>query len=252
MNSESTPQRFALAGAAFRVLAIDGADLNGPTPVTDTWLELAAGGRYDIGFAMPRNAVKLSLAGGAAALALSPDGEGDLPETSSRTVFDPSGYGRPAATPFDATSHFDRRFELAIGRKFGFLDGRPGRHWSINGRLFPHVPMLMVERGDLVELTIVNHSGALHPMHLHGHHALVLSRNGPARHRQSMVGRHPRCRSRRALRARVSRRQSGPLDGPLPQPPARRGRADVASCLCGRRVAVQDRREGAQPPGVRF
>lgn len=27
-------------------------------------------------------------------------------------------------------------------------------------------------------MTIENHSGAVHPMHLHGHHAVVLSRNG--------------------------------------------------------------------------
>jgi FtsP/CotA-like multicopper oxidase with cupredoxin domain len=36
----------------------------------------------------------------------------------------------------------------------------------------------MVEEGDLVEVTIVNHTNAVHPMHLHGHHALVLSRDG--------------------------------------------------------------------------
>ncbi len=27
-------------------------------------------------------------------------------------------------------------------------------------------------------MTISNHSGDVHPMHLHGHHAVVLSRNG--------------------------------------------------------------------------
>jgi len=36
----------------------------------------------------------------------------------------------------------------------------------------------MVEEGDLVRLTITNDTGVVHPMHLHGHHALVLSRNG--------------------------------------------------------------------------
>jgi FtsP/CotA-like multicopper oxidase with cupredoxin domain len=38
--------------------------------------------------------------------------------------------------------------------------------------------MLMVRQGDLVETTIVNRSHNNHPMHLHGHHVLVLSRNG--------------------------------------------------------------------------
>ncbi len=38
--------------------------------------------------------------------------------------------------------------------------------------------MLMVRQGDLVTTTIVNRSHNDHPMHLHGHHVLVLSRNG--------------------------------------------------------------------------
>jgi FtsP/CotA-like multicopper oxidase with cupredoxin domain len=37
-----------------------------------------------------------------------------------------------------------------------------------------------VRKGELVKITFVNHSGALHPMHLHGHHVLVVSRNGQA------------------------------------------------------------------------
>ncbi len=50
--------------------------------------------------------------------------------------------------------------------------------WSINGHLFPDVPMFMVAEGDVVVMHIENHSGEVHPMHLHGHHALVLSRDG--------------------------------------------------------------------------
>ena len=38
--------------------------------------------------------------------------------------------------------------------------------------------MLVVRKGELVRMTIANHSGSAHPMHLHGHHFLVLSRNG--------------------------------------------------------------------------
>ena len=36
----------------------------------------------------------------------------------------------------------------------------------------------MVEENDLVEITIVNDTKVVHPMHLHGHHVLVLSRDG--------------------------------------------------------------------------
>jgi FtsP/CotA-like multicopper oxidase with cupredoxin domain len=38
--------------------------------------------------------------------------------------------------------------------------------------------MFHVEEGDVVRMTIRNDSGDVHPMHLHGHHAFVLSRDG--------------------------------------------------------------------------
>ena len=86
-------------------------------------------------------------------------------------------YGTPADLPFDA-AEADRRFDYAIGRRPGFVNGRPGLWWSINGKLFPDVPMFMVEERDVVVFRIENDSGESHPMHLHGHHAVVLSRNG--------------------------------------------------------------------------
>jgi FtsP/CotA-like multicopper oxidase with cupredoxin domain len=38
--------------------------------------------------------------------------------------------------------------------------------------------MFVVREGDVVTMHIDNHSGDVHPMHLHGHHAVVLARNG--------------------------------------------------------------------------
>jgi FtsP/CotA-like multicopper oxidase with cupredoxin domain len=120
--------------------------------------------------------------GTAATLVLSPDGGGAVPSDEAGTDFDPLDYGEPAPTPFGASSSFDRSFALSIGRKPGFLDGRPGMQWTLNGGIYPDVPMMMVEPGDLVQLTIANDTSTVHPMHLHGHHALVLSRDGrPAR-----------------------------------------------------------------------
>ncbi|MEV4285841.1 multicopper oxidase domain-containing protein [Nonomuraea bangladeshensis] len=49
---------------------------------------------------------------------------------------------------------------------------------SIDGRLYPAVPMLMVTEGDRLKMRIVNRSLIDHPMHLHGHRVRVLSRNG--------------------------------------------------------------------------
>jgi FtsP/CotA-like multicopper oxidase with cupredoxin domain len=38
--------------------------------------------------------------------------------------------------------------------------------------------MYTVVEGDVVRMRLANSSGVAHPMHLHGHHAVVLSRNG--------------------------------------------------------------------------
>ncbi|MDQ2699163.1 MAG: multicopper oxidase domain-containing protein, partial [Actinomycetota bacterium] len=46
--------------------------------------------------------------------------------------------------------------------------------------LYPDVPMFTVAEGDVVRMTVRNDSGDVHPMHLHGHHAVVLSHNGVA------------------------------------------------------------------------
>ena len=178
VNSENGPRTFTVTGTPFRVAAIDGTDLNAPSPLLDTSLELAAGGRYDIVFEAPPWPVAIALAGTKVRFVLSPDGKGDVLPTPSPDRFDPLGYGRPRATPFGPSSRFDRSFDLDIGRKPGFLDGRPGFQWTLNGHIYPDVPMFVVRAGDLVRLTIRNRSGSVHPMHLHGHHMLVLSRNG--------------------------------------------------------------------------
>jgi FtsP/CotA-like multicopper oxidase with cupredoxin domain len=179
VNSDSAVRRFEVSGTSFRVLAIDGHDLNEPEPIESVSLPLAAGGRYDIGFAMPERGARVGLADSDAALELTAAGRRapPPPSDSRRATFDPLAYGRPAPTPFSAPSRFDRHFALTISKKLGFFDGKPGRQWAINGRIYPHVPMFVVEKGDLVRVTITNDTDVVHPMHLHGHHALVLSRN---------------------------------------------------------------------------
>ena len=161
------------------VAAIDGADID-PAPVPEgEAIEVGAGGRYDLLFRMPPAVVSAEVAGSKAALVLSPDGQGEPPAAETRPVFDPAA--RAAARP-TRLERFDRTFLLKIGKKPGFLDGRPGHHWAINGKLYPRIPMFMVAKGDLVRIVLVNDSGSVHPMHLHGHHFLVLTRNGKVVH----------------------------------------------------------------------
>ena len=177
VNTNSSPERFYVT-SPFRVLAIDGTDLNGPTPIQDQMLVLGGGARYDVGFRMPQQSVRVGIARSPTALVLDAGG-GETPAAEEPDVdFDPLGYGRPKPTLLATTSDFDRTFRMDIGKRIGFVKGRPGNHWAINGKLFPDTPMYMVRRGDLVKMRITNSSGKVHPMHLHGHHLLVLSRDG--------------------------------------------------------------------------
>jgi FtsP/CotA-like multicopper oxidase with cupredoxin domain len=178
VNSNSSSEKVELTGTPFRVTAIDGADLNGPQEIEGRTLEIGGGARYDVEFTMPPTGARLDVLGTDTGLLLGPDGKTGLPNPEgSQELFDPATYGSPKATPF-AGAAFDRTFDLRITKKIGFLDGRPGRHWAVNGKVFPETPMFMVRTGDLVRVRIDNETSSIHPMHLHGHHALVLSRDG--------------------------------------------------------------------------
>jgi FtsP/CotA-like multicopper oxidase with cupredoxin domain len=169
INTDNGSLRAWASGSPYRLLAVDGYDVHQPTEVRDRSVLVTAGGRADLEVTAPAR-VEL----GASALVVG----SDVPTSPQPAkTLDLLAYGAPQALPFDATRP-DRRFTYSIGRRPGFLDGRPGVWWSINGHLFPHVPMFVVAEGDVVVMTIRNHSGAVHPMHLHGHHAVVLSRNG--------------------------------------------------------------------------
>ena len=157
----------------YTVLAIDGYDVNEPTRVEGPKLAVPPGGRADLEVTAPAR-VQI---GGATAIALG-EGPTDEPKpVEPEDNLDLLSYGGPAPVPFDISDP-DRHFDYRIGRRPGFVDGKPGLWWSINGHLWPDVPMFMVDEGDVVTFTIKNTSGQAHPMHLHGHHAVVLSRDG--------------------------------------------------------------------------
>ena len=179
VNTDSGPMLTWVAGAPYRVAAVDGRDVNEPTDVEDTAVLVTAGGRVDLELTMPADgsAVRVGAGGGETSMLVGQD-EADAPGTDvPDDELDLLSYGTPAPLPFDVTAP-DREFDYTIGRRPGFLDGRPGMWWTINGKLFPDVPMYVVAEGDVVTMTLENSSGQVHPMHLHGHHAVVLSRNG--------------------------------------------------------------------------
>jgi FtsP/CotA-like multicopper oxidase with cupredoxin domain len=183
VNTDSDPHRFALAGIPFRLVAVDGRDLNEPGEVSEVGLRLAAGGRYDLVFVMPQTPVALVVdndhTGG---LRLRPVGSsGDetaVEDTAGWPELDLLHYGTPTAVPFDADSRADRHFTMVLDRNVAMVNGRPAYAQTVNGLGHPSIPDQLVAEGDLVRLTVVNRSLETHPWHLHGHPVLILSRNG--------------------------------------------------------------------------
>jgi FtsP/CotA-like multicopper oxidase with cupredoxin domain len=165
---------------SFRLLAIDATEVNRPTEVSDRAVTLTAGARADIEVQVPGDgsAVRVQLSK-ASAVIVGPQGaEVPVPPQPGEEL-DLLTYGSPAPLgldPAQATRHFDYQ----IGRRPGFVKGRPGMWWTINGHLFPNVPMFVVRERDVALVHIENRSSEVHPMHLHGHRMVVLARDGVA------------------------------------------------------------------------
>jgi len=173
VNTDNGPLRAWVSGSPYRLVAVDGTDLAGPTEVRDEGVLVTAGGRADLLLTAPARVD----VGGGTALVVGPAGTQVPADPRPDGDVDLLTYGTAGQLPFDA-AHPDRRFTYDIGRRWWVVDGRPGFYWTVNGHLFPDVPMFHVAEGDVVVMTIRNHSGDVHPMHLHGHHAFVLSRDG--------------------------------------------------------------------------
>ncbi len=178
VNTDNGPMSAWVSGAPFRLVAVDGTDLRGPSPVSGKAVTVTAGGRADLEVAMPADGsgARVEL-GGNAAMVLGAPAARVAASPKPAVTLDTLAYGTPAPLGFDPGAA-DRNFEYAVGRRPGFVDGRPGLWWTVNGHLWPDVPMFVVSEGDVVRVHVTNTSGDVHPMHLHGHHAVVLSRNG--------------------------------------------------------------------------
>jgi len=178
-NTDNGPMKVWTSGS-YRLLAIDGTDVHRPTEVSGQSLTLTAGARADLEVRVPDDGtasrVQLSKS---TAVVVGPRGADVAAPAQPHADLDLLAYGSPTALGFDP-AHASRRFDYHIGRRPGFVKGLPGMWWSINGHLFPNVPMYVVREGDVVVMRIENHSGEVHPMHLHGHHVVVLSRNDVA------------------------------------------------------------------------
>lgn len=184
VNTDQQPHRLRLAGAPFRIVAVDGRELAEPGEVTGRPVRIPAGGRVDAVLRMPAGQVTLYAdAKPAVSLTLMPAGSSqlsaappDLPRSDAADV-DLLSYGKPtpAVLPkgrglVEATFVLDRLPRI--------VSGAPGYGYVVNGNVYPHIPSIEVGTGDVVRLTVANRGWETHPMHVHGHHVLVLARNG--------------------------------------------------------------------------
>ncbi|MBT8159837.1 MULTISPECIES: multicopper oxidase family protein [Arthrobacter] len=189
INTDQTTQRFSVAGVSFRLAAVDGGELgtadgalgavNGGE-LSGTALPLAAGGRYDVELTMPGHAVQLALEGArAGGLSLVPPGSAAVPAARfvSGPELDLATYGPPAANPAPTAN---TSATYVLDHLIRFVDGVPRFAFTVNGAVYPNITPLVVEEGDKVQVTIVNRSDDVHPMHPHGHHVRVLSIDGRA------------------------------------------------------------------------
>jgi FtsP/CotA-like multicopper oxidase with cupredoxin domain len=177
INTDNGPTR-VWSSDPYRVVAVDGTDVNRPTEVSGKDVVLTAGGRVDVELSAPPDGSGARLQVGSGNEVLVGSGSGHVPAPPDPDhELDQLSYGSPAALGLDP-ARATRHFTYDIGRRPWFVRGLPGLQWTVNGHTFPDMPMFVVREGDVVTMRIHNGSGDVHPMHLHGHHAVVLARNG--------------------------------------------------------------------------
>lgn len=185
-SASSAPQLVTLIGTPFKVVSLDGHDLNGPQWLNEVPLPIGTAQRYDLLFQMP--------AQGSVSLVTAPDsdqqhyqrvpalvfGSGAAPSTLPvvKQWFDLTIYGLPGPSAITPQSHFDSTYNITLNNQMGKSLGRMGMTYTMNGKVFPNTGMIMVTEGQLVKIHLDNQSDLYHPIHLHGHIFTVLTRNG--------------------------------------------------------------------------
>ena len=161
-------------GLASQCIAVDG---NACQPVTAQSYPLAQGQRIDLLVSVPAQGGAFPvLAQVEQATALT----GIVLATAGATIAKQSGLAGTAAGLTDlgfeanlraltprAVKRADKTFTVMLGEE-------PGYRWTINGRIHGEHSPFQVRQGERVELTFMNPTSMMHPMHLHGHHFQVV------------------------------------------------------------------------------
>src|SRR6185312_1041673 len=99
VNTDNGLASLWVTGAPYRVLAVDGRDVNQPGEIVDEKYGLPAGGRVDLGFVVPEEGIRVDF-GGSTTLVFNADPTpGDEPRAPDAAV-DLLTYGEPAEIGF--------------------------------------------------------------------------------------------------------------------------------------------------------
>ena len=175
-DTDQVPRRIVLDADA-QLVALDGTDLAEPSLIpAGTVLRLPAGGRADLLVdAQQKTSLRVER-GGDAGIVIGGTGDpADL--TFSGPEFDVLS-AASGPLPAWALGPYDVEASQVLDRLVRVVDGVPRLADTINSAAFPAIAPIVVDEGDTVLVTIVNRGTETHPMHLHGHHMVVISRNG--------------------------------------------------------------------------
>ncbi|HEY8720069.1 multicopper oxidase domain-containing protein [Pengzhenrongella sp.] len=146
VNTDNAVLNAWVVGAPLRVLAIDGRDLSGPTPVEGEAVLVAAGGRADLELVAPADgSAALVRLGAGADVVVGPTGSrapADAATVAPTATLDLLSYGRPVSLGFDPW-RADRTFTYAVGRRFAFVADNPGI-WLDHCHNLPHADQGLV------------------------------------------------------------------------------------------------------------
>ena len=172
LNASATDEiRLALPGHRFKVVAMDGNPVPRPQTVDILYLDIAE--RIDALVEMNNPGVwvfgsareeERKMGMGVVIEYADKGGEPQWQQPSNveRGPWDYAQFGSERSAP--APDHqFEMKFQKIPGNRKDF------NHWTINGKSFPDIDRLRLQKGKRYRLFFDNDSGDIHPLHLHRH-----------------------------------------------------------------------------------
>lgn len=177
-GATATAFHVSVSGASSRCVAVDGTLCQ---PLTTSSYPLAQGQRIDLMVDIPKG-------GGAFPLLAQVEAARFV---TGIVLTTPGAAIKKLAARVDRDTPFvDLGFEAQLRAVAGLaakrpdqalmlmLGEEPGYRWTINGRVHGEHQPIQMRQGERAEITFMNPTSMMHPMHLHGHHFQVVGIGG--------------------------------------------------------------------------